>query len=676
MKFVYGSILLIWLLTATESAFSLKINYLRFLKVRAFRIIDDSVGKNECANNLKSFVADLAKFKNSWALKMLDASAKPQTGLLTGNIYQFGNFDECIAIKADRGKYGTIAGQYCTVFLVPSQNYSADYSRFLNITTLTTWSVGKQPKGYQYTKILKNIKSNYGICIPKSCNAESLQEIWDHLERLFKLPAHATFNNDLCTYKGKVALTYPFDGYIFLFFAVIASLILLSTMYDLLVHQYLDDPGINVWVSFSVYTNLKNLLRVSDPPSHDLLSCVAGLKVISMLWVVLGHRYIFSVLVGNVNANEIFLWNSRVASTLILAAPFSVDTFLLLSGLLLCRGYLKSVAASGRVSYVAFYAHRLLRLWPGLIACVLFNLGVIKYLNDGPFWATLMHKACIEHSWYLAVDMQLYTASPLIMVNLCKYPKATAFAALCACALSAVYNFVTTMKYQLGCDAFDFDIVYFDYIYQPTYARLCPWVFGVLLGYVLFNVEQVKVPKGLAMLMWTLAFTTISYLIYVHNIIESRPYDDVAAAIFNSCARPAWSVAISVIVFMCATGNGGLVQRFLSAKIFRFTSRISYSVFLVHIFVLMYISGGVRTISYFSNFTVIYQYFGDLFFIFVAALVWYAAFEAPFLVLAKIVFTSGETMSLNIAVSGRKLTRRQRRNRNLTVCILNEKKFL
>lgn len=43
---------------------------------------------------------------------MFDSSAKLPSGLLSGNINQFGNFDECLNAKDDN-----IQGQYCLAYL-------------------------------------------------------------------------------------------------------------------------------------------------------------------------------------------------------------------------------------------------------------------------------------------------------------------------------------------------------------------------------------------------------------------------------------------------------------------------------------------------------------------------------------------------------------------------------
>lgn len=57
---------------------------------------------------------------------MVDAWAKPQTGILTGNSMHLGNFDECISIDFRSNDSQNIRGQYCSAFVQPNDPYLVD----------------------------------------------------------------------------------------------------------------------------------------------------------------------------------------------------------------------------------------------------------------------------------------------------------------------------------------------------------------------------------------------------------------------------------------------------------------------------------------------------------------------------------------------------------------------
>lgn len=68
---------------------------------------------------------------------MLDATAKPQTGLLSLNIFHFGDYDECLSIHEVKPDLGVIEGKYCTAVLVPLKNSSGSPDNLLDFATVS-----------------------------------------------------------------------------------------------------------------------------------------------------------------------------------------------------------------------------------------------------------------------------------------------------------------------------------------------------------------------------------------------------------------------------------------------------------------------------------------------------------------------------------------------------------
>ena len=48
-----------------------------------------------------------------------------------------------------------------------------------------------------------------------------------------------------------------------------------------------------ILLSFSIYTNGKKILNVSQP--SGTLTAINGIRFISMTWVILGHTYVFGM---------------------------------------------------------------------------------------------------------------------------------------------------------------------------------------------------------------------------------------------------------------------------------------------------------------------------------------------------------------------------------------------
>ena len=60
-------------------------------------------------------------------------------------------------------------------------------------------------------------------------------------------------------------------------------------------HLFTSISGIlgKILLSFSIYTNARKLLNVSQP--SGTLTAVNGIRFISMTWVILGHTYYFGL---------------------------------------------------------------------------------------------------------------------------------------------------------------------------------------------------------------------------------------------------------------------------------------------------------------------------------------------------------------------------------------------
>jgi hypothetical protein len=63
-----------------------------------------------------------------WALKIYDASAKLPSGILNGNVNQFGDFDQCLDVISP----ANFQGQYCLAYLQP-ENINDDKLKELEV---------------------------------------------------------------------------------------------------------------------------------------------------------------------------------------------------------------------------------------------------------------------------------------------------------------------------------------------------------------------------------------------------------------------------------------------------------------------------------------------------------------------------------------------------------------
>ena len=114
-------------------------------------------------------------------------------------------------------------------------------------------------------------------------------------------------------------------------------------------------------MNFGLYANTKRLFN-TDPPKGDHLSCLDGIRFLSISWVMLGHILSGTMDVfptSNISSLDI---SQRFEAQAVLNAFVSVDTFFLMSGCLVSYLMLKEMDKTrGRVNFLVMYIHRYLR---------------------------------------------------------------------------------------------------------------------------------------------------------------------------------------------------------------------------------------------------------------------------------------------------------------------------
>ncbi|CAL1284190.1 unnamed protein product [Larinioides sclopetarius] len=68
--------------------------------------------------------------------------------------------------------------------------------------------------------------------------------------------------------------------------------------------------------------------------------------------------------------------------------------------------------------------------------------------------------------------------------------------------------------------------------------------------------------------------------------LDGREESVLETAVYNGLNHVLTSCSVAWIIFVCVTGQGGFVDRFLSSKIFIAISRLSYTIYLIHLIML------------------------------------------------------------------------------------------
>ncbi len=116
------------------------------------------------------------------------------------------------------------------------------------------------------------------------------------------------------------------------------------------------------------------------------------------------------------------------------------------------------------------------------------------------------------------------------------------------------------------------------------------------LGYILFKTKgkRVKLPKLVVLLFWIISTVSCCSVLYgIQNWFDPEyEIPKAAGLMYAGLSRLAWGLSIAWIMFACVKGYGGLINDFLSWKVFMPLGRLCYCVYLVslHLQMILHVS--------------------------------------------------------------------------------------
>ncbi|PIC29848.1 hypothetical protein B9Z55_021295 [Caenorhabditis nigoni] len=432
------------------------------------------------------------------------------------------------------------------------------------------------------------------VCMPKDCDEREISTIFNQISDIpfTACGAHCS--------SFPVQKT-PFFWIFTIFMAIIILVALASTLVDFL----LDSHGktekdrnlaLRIFLTFSFWTNAEIILSVKEQ-KPGFIKCLDCIRFLSMLWVVSGHTIsgiMFPDVLLPVTSFTKHFWNH-----LILNAFFSVDTFFLLSGIVVAylffKNPLKKSQITSPITWILFYVHRYLRLTPPLMIFIGFYIAYSEYIQ-GPtaaaglnsityavngckktWWRNLLYinnfgdstQACYGITWYIAVDTQLYLIAPIILIALW---------------FSIIFGFLTVAA---GCAGS---------------------IITVYILYAQYHLPADQFGKG-----------------------------DFEKATYYNFSRFLWSIAVSWVIVANHMGWGGPINNFMSHPIWQPLGRLSYCAYIVHFFLIpFYENLNDSPMHYYSTFQIwIYYAVPITILAYVFAFFWSCLFEIPTLKLEK-----------------------------------------
>nr|XP_018902033.1 PREDICTED: nose resistant to fluoxetine protein 6-like [Bemisia tabaci] len=626
-----------------------------------------SSSNQQCKLHSQQFLKRLAQF-DLWALQMYDASAKLPSGMLSGNVNQYGDFDECLKVESPDG---AVAGQYCLSYLEIKLAHKDDPKLNKLHSLLHSHSFFKSDIDDPGHRVPRSSSINWGVCAPASCSAQDIQdEIWRILDTYLSdtgVKYRVKVDPEMCTTRQRINhLPTSFFVVGGLFLAYIGMCMLAALFEHMTPPSFQKSTAAEYFISFSLKKNFNKLFSTSV--SADDISSVHGIRALNALMLILCHKSMAMFYNPYVNRTAMSELIGKPWTAIIRAASLYTDPFIMLSGLLTSYVFFKQFEKNKSISVPKEISSRLLRLVPTLGALILFCTFVFPFVASGPQWNQVVsHHAtickdtwwrnllfihnyfgfknmCLTHTHHIGIDTQLFLTSPLFVWLVWKWPKPGMITLFVLGVFSTILRFYASYIHQLSLFVYYgnpvhrlFDTADLSYII-PSH-RLTVYLIGIGLAYCLRKCgRDFKLKQSHLSLGWLIALCMLYYSLASPSKMgdQSYVYDRWDAANYAAFAPITWCLYFAWIIFISHTGNGGIMGRALSWKGFVICTKLSYSVYLTQFPVFFYNVGTTRHADTYQVFLLIN--FKELISIAVASIALTILFEIPFQNIRSIIF--------------------------------------
>ncbi|CAG2104089.1 unnamed protein product [Medioppia subpectinata] len=139
-------------------------------------------------------------------------------------------------------------------------------------------------------------------------------------------------------------------------------------------------------------------------------------------------------------------------------------------------------------------------------------------------------------------------------------------------------------------------------------------------------------------LIWASILVSYIFILYdsmfwAYGQTYGQTFTPAMSALLYPLKKVLWALNLTAIIWMCITGNATFINRFLSYKAFIPLSRLTYSVYLTHAWIVWIYWGSKRDLIDMKNFTILSLTSSVILISFCMSIVFSMLFEAPFFAL-------------------------------------------
>jgi peptidoglycan/LPS O-acetylase OafA/YrhL len=404
----------------------------------------------------------------------------------------------------------------------------------------------------------------------------------------------------------------------------------------------------NFFSYFNASTSLRKLWEVKNTnKSMEHLRVFDGVRVLSTCWVVFGHTFYIPLSFGGFkNLVDITPLVKTWRYSILMSGPLSVDVFFFMSGFLFCfsmQKYLNKKINKLKMIGMAFL-HRYIRLLPLYLMVIYGVTCLLPYLGSGAVYSgaemlnysclklgwynllyvnnlveyTLPEHMCAGHTWYLANDMQFFVLSIFIYFllneqklirNICLF---LLFIASCiASTVLAAINHYRYSDFSHASDKPEAAASNFQDYYIKPWIRIGPYFIGIFFCELfihtsLYEKDYVKTNESgqhkksiirkfnhfleknaiAAYSLFIFALLLINFAVFTPYFTNNYEMTYGAHAFFSAFHKLILTFGLGCILHLTFIGRLNWIRDLLSLSIFTRVGRLTYGVYLFHMYFL------------------------------------------------------------------------------------------
>ena len=456
-----------------------------------------------------------------------------------------------------------------------------------------------------------------GFCVPRECDAENLNE-------LLKMGKGLTGATKVVSGRFRFRMGAG-GGFMVALFVILVVAALVATACEprIVAHvkglAYKEDYALvsevyrgPAWLRcFSLVKNYDQwLARREENP----LSCLDGVRVVSMLMVIHGHTLLFGIYGMYTNLVSAILPPDGLMSTArgqsLLSDEFAVDSFFWLSGLLATRALVKYAQGRGWKWIPQSYLFRYLRLTPLYFFVLLFWWKALRVVGLGPLWLNqrggyrrckrywwtnmlyvnnlvpfknTFNEQCFGQAWYLGNDMQFFIILPLFVVAYTFKRRAGYASLFVGFWASIIYSLWAAghFGFSAGIGAPPDQQTYY---YVRPWTRIPPYLVGSATA-LLLNDASSKPSRIICEAMRLVALLILGLCYFGAYPFWQSPMKHGLKRLNHSyvaLTKPAWAVALSLLCWPSFRGHRGMIGRLLELPLWEPLAKLTYAMYLIH----------------------------------------------------------------------------------------------